>query len=146
MSFDRFRIETCHLCSAFDVAKSQSPKLGPRNALFSCFTMEWNIFWRSFVSFSWICVFTRYFSLPWSGLINSELQIFLIGPKIALMMKKIIWIWIWKNLSDCTPARTLSISWLKSRVLKLSFFSLKMIVKSGLEFFLNSPSPFRDTC
>ena len=27
MSFDRFRIETCHLCSAFDVAKShQSPE------------------------------------------------------------------------------------------------------------------------
>ena len=32
-----------------------------------------------------------------------------------------------------TPARTLSISGLKSRVLKLSFLSLKMMVKSGLD-------------
>ena len=32
------------------------------------------------------------------------------------------------------PARTLSINGQNSRVLKLSFFSLKMIVKSGLEF------------
>ena len=36
-----------------------------------------------------------------------------------------------------TPANTLSISGLKSRVLKLSFLSLKMMVKSG------SLSPFR---
>ena len=35
-----------------------------------------------------------------------------------------------------TPARTLSISGLKSRVLKFSFLSLKMMVKSGLEFIL----------
>ena len=34
------------------------------------------------------------------------------------------------------PARTLSISGLKPRVLKLSFLSLKMMVKSGLEFIL----------
>ena len=33
-----------------------------------------------------------------------------------------------------TPARTLSISGLKSRVLKLSFLSLKMMVKSGIEY------------
>ena len=36
----------------------------------------------------------------------------------------------------CTQARTLSISGLKSRVLKFSFLSLKMMVKSGLEFIL----------
>ena len=32
-----------------------------------------------------------------------------------------------------TPARTLFISGLKSRVLKLSFLSLRMMVKSGLK-------------
>ena len=42
-----------------------------------------------------------------------------------------------------TPARTHSISGLKSPVLKLSFLSFKMMVKNGLEFILN---PFRDTC
>jgi hypothetical protein len=35
-----------------------------------------------------------------------------------------------------TLARTLSISGLKSRVFKLSFLSLKITVKSGLEFIL----------
>ena len=34
-----------------------------------------------------------------------------------------------------TPARTHLISGLKSRVLKLSFFDVKMMVKSGLVFF-----------
>ena len=38
--------------------------------------------------------------------------------------------------SDITPARTHSISALKSRVLKLTFLALKMIVISGLEFIL----------
>ena len=33
-----------------------------------------------------------------------------------------------------TPLRTLGISGLKSRVLKLTFFWLKMTVKSGVEF------------
>ena len=36
----------------------------------------------------------------------------------------------------CTPVITLFISGQKSRVLKLSFLSLKMMVKSGLEFIL----------
>ena len=36
-----------------------------------------------------------------------------------------------------TPARTLSISGVESRVLKLSFLSLKMMVKSGLEFIIH---------
>ena len=47
------------------------------------------------------------------------------------------------NLSaqKVTPARTLSISALKSRVLKLSFLSLKMMVKSGLEFILKFTEP-----
>ena len=35
-----------------------------------------------------------------------------------------------------TPARTHSIRGLKSRVLKLTFLALKMIMKSGLEFIL----------
>ena len=35
---------------------------------------------------------------------------------------------------DITPARTLSISGLKSRLMKLTFSSLKMMLKSGLEF------------
>ena len=42
-----------------------------------------------------------------------------------------------------TPARTLSISGLKSRVLKLSFLSLKMMVKSGLEFILKLTEPLQ---
>ena len=42
-----------------------------------------------------------------------------------------------------TPARTLSISGLKSRVLKLSFLSLKMMVKSGLEFILKFTEPLQ---
>ena len=37
--------------------------------------------------------------------------------------------------SSFTPARTLSISGLKSRVLKLPFFNLKMMMKNGLDFF-----------
>ena len=45
-----------------------------------------------------------------------------------------------------TPARTLSISGLKSRVLKLSFLSLKMMVKSGLEFILKSTEPLQSCC
>ena len=47
-----------------------------------------------------------------------------------------------------TPARTLSISGLKSWVLKLPFFNLKMMLKNGLDFFFffwNPPSTFGDT-
>ena len=46
-------------------------------------------------------------------------------------------------MSLFTPARTLSISGLKSRVLKLSFLSLKMMVKSGLEFILKFTEPLQ---
>ena len=42
-----------------------------------------------------------------------------------------------------TPARTLSISGLKSRVLKLSFLSLKMMIKRGLESILKFTEPFQ---
>ena len=42
-----------------------------------------------------------------------------------------------------TPARTHSISGLKSRVLKLTFLALKMIVKSGLEFILKFTEPLQ---
>ena len=45
-----------------------------------------------------------------------------------------------------TPARTHSISGLKSRVLKLTFFSLKMMVKSGLEFILKLTEPLQSCC
>ena len=45
-----------------------------------------------------------------------------------------------------TPARTHSISWLKSRVLKLTFLALKMMVKSDLDVILKFTRPFRDTC
>ena len=44
------------------------------------------------------------------------------------------------------PARTLSTSGLKSRVLKLSFLSLKMMVKSGLEFILKLTKPLQSCC
>ena len=42
-----------------------------------------------------------------------------------------------------TPVRSHSISWLKSRVMKLSFLSLKMMVKSGLEFILKLTEPLQ---
>ena len=42
-----------------------------------------------------------------------------------------------------TPVRTHSISGLKSRVMKLSFLSLKMMVKSGLEFILKFTEPLQ---
>ena len=45
-----------------------------------------------------------------------------------------------------TPARTLSIRGLKSRVLKLPFSSLKMMVKSGLEFILKLTEPLQSCC
>ena len=41
-----------------------------------------------------------------------------------------------KFKNNNTPARTLSISGLKSRVLKLPFLNLKMMVNSGLAFFI----------
>ena len=55
-----------------------------------------------------------------------------------------IWRQIYKIL--LTPARTLSISGLKSRVLKLSFLNLKMMVKSGLEFILKLTEPLQSCC
>ena len=42
-----------------------------------------------------------------------------------------------------TPVRTLSISGLKSRVLKFSFLSLNMMVKSGPEFILKFTEPLQ---
>ena len=42
-----------------------------------------------------------------------------------------------------TPARTHFISGLKSRVLKFTFFSLKMMVKTGLEFILKLTEPLQ---
>ena len=47
-----------------------------------------------------------------------------------------------------TPARTLSISGsgLKSRVLKLSFLSLQMMLKSGLEIILKLTEPLQSCC
>ena len=47
------------------------------------------------------------------------------------------------SFSLTTPARTLSISGLKSGVLKLSFLSLKNIVKSGVEFVLKFTEPLQ---
>ena len=48
--------------------------------------------------------------------------------------------------TKCTPARTLFISGLKSRVMKLPFLSLKMMVKSGLEFILKLTEPLQSCC
>ena len=45
--------------------------------------------------------------------------------------------------TELTPARTHYISGLKSRVLKLTFSSLKMMVKSGLEFILKLTEPLQ---
>ena len=47
------------------------------------------------------------------------------------------------HVPHVTPTRTLSISGLKSRVLKLSLLSLKMMVKSGLEFVLKFTEPLQ---
>ena len=47
---------------------------------------------------------------------------------------------------NATPARTLFISGLKSRVMKLPFLSLKMMVKSGLEFILKLTEPLQSCC
>ena len=47
------------------------------------------------------------------------------------------------DFKDNTPVITLFISGLKSRVLKLSFLSLKMTVKSGLEFILKFTEPLQ---
>ena len=51
-----------------------------------------------------------------------------------------------KVIGGHTPARTYSISGLKSRVLKLTFFSLKMMVKGGLEFILKLTEPLQSCC
>ena len=46
-----------------------------------------------------------------------------------------------------TPARTLSVSGLKSQVLKLTIFYKKMMVKSGLELFiLKFTKPLQSCC
>ena len=50
------------------------------------------------------------------------------------------------SVCPATPARTHSISRLKSRVLKLTFLSLKMMVKSGLEFILKLTEPLQSCC
>ena len=42
-----------------------------------------------------------------------------------------------------TPVRTLSISGLKSRVMKVPFLTLKMMLKSGLEFILKLTEPLQ---
>ena len=49
----------------------------------------------------------------------------------------------WLAWSKTTPARTHSINGLKSRVLKLTFLALKMMVKSGLEFILKFTEPLQ---
>ena len=45
--------------------------------------------------------------------------------------------------NQLTPARTLSITGLKYRVLKLSFLSLNIMVKIGLEFILKFTEPLQ---
>ena len=47
------------------------------------------------------------------------------------------------GMNSSTPVRTHSISGLKSRVMKLSFLSLKMMVKSDLEFILKLTEPLQ---
>ena len=51
-------------------------------------------------------------------------------------LDEIVSLRLWYSIMiECTPARTLSISGLKSRILKLSFFNLKMMMKNYLDFF-----------
>ena len=56
-------------------------------------------------------------------------------PRTSFPFYKLFYLTISARNSACTvtPVRTHSISGLKSRVMKLSFLSLKMLVKSGLE-------------
>ena len=68
---------------------------------------------------------------------------------------EIRWAWEFKEVNrdwtggallsplNITPVRTLSISGLNSRVMKLPFLSLKMMVKSGLEFILKFTEPLQ---
>ena len=75
----------------------------------------------------------------------SELKSKMVSSKL---FSKKWWLLHWKwpiiiGGSFHTPARTLSISGLKSRVLKLSFLSLQMMVKSGLEFILKLTKPLQ---
>ena len=51
-----------------------------------------------------------------------------------------------QNPYGLTPARTLFISRQKSRVMKLPFLSLKLMVKSGLEFILKLTEPLQSCC
>ena len=53
---------------------------------------------------------------------------------------------ILKSSQDFTPVRTHSISGLKSGVMKLSFLSLKMMVKGGLELILKLTEPLQSCC
>ena len=52
-------------------------------------------------------------------------------------------LFLFELLSEGTPARSHFISGLKSRVMKLPFLSLKMMVKSGLEFILKLTEPLQ---
>ena len=51
-----------------------------------------------------------------------------------------------QRFTSITPVRTFSISGLKSRVMKLTFLSLKMMVESGLEFILKLTEPLQSCC
>ena len=52
-------------------------------------------------------------------------------------------LFLFELLSEGTPARSHFISGLKSQVMKLPFLSLKMMVKSGLEFILKCKNWFK---
>ena len=81
-------------------------------------------FRRSFLGAVWICI---------------SIGSLVIAQNAKISVSGFYWI--------CnTPARTHSKSRLKSRVLKLTFFSLKMMVKSGLEFILKLTEPLQSCC
>ena len=83
-------------------------------------------------------------------------------PISKYLCRGLVWILIWQvltladsnkmskkigfYLNGLTPVITLFISGLKSRVLKLSFLSFKMMVKTGLEFILKLTEPLQSCC
>ena len=73
-------------------------------------------------------------------------NLYIVLVKIGVLQQKSSPSVLLYNSRCDTPVITLFISGLKSRVLKLSFLSLKMIVKSGLEFILKLTEPLQSCC
>ena len=109
-------------------------------------------FFSSKLLFSWTSFLPGGFLWAFSGQLGTNLGSLQVPKKRPERLKedgkKLIHekIYFLENNWLHTPARTLSISGLKSRVFKLWFLSLKMMVKSGLEFILKLTEPLLSCC